>query len=391
MAGMPGFIQLQAGAARPRSGCDRARPGSEARRRRPGTACASTTGGTRDGRQLDGRTHGACRRRPCSTRRWRCAGASTRRRQRACRRSPTRCCWCRPRHVHAGRLRAGRRRASSTSTPPTTATAACTRAERAAARRAHLDARLRARQRCPTKKTRSTAYLELLRHGRHRPADCRWPDARRRARGAARRGAAPRACARAGRHAAAAPRRRRKRSAVGCPRRAAGAADAAAPRRRRCASPCVNGDLKFVRQPLLRRPLPLADADRHRARDRPADRRRDERVAEGRALSGRARHAPGLRQHAAPIRTTRWQLPRPAAVIVVGLGEEGQAARRPSSRTPCARACIAWAQRLAESGRRRRPQLRARGDADRQRRHRHHAGRSRRSRSRRACARPTSA
>ncbi len=72
-----------------------------------------------------------------------------------------------------------------------------------------------------------------------------------------------------------------------------------------------------------------------------------------------------------------WQLPRPEAVIVVGLGEEGKLRRRDLVRT-VKHGVIAWAQRLSE-----RPDapatFDARRDADRQRRHRHDRRLSRRS------------
>ena len=44
-----------------------------------------------------------------------------------------------------------------------------------------------------------------------------------------------------------------------------------------------------------------------------------------------------------------WQLPRPEAVVVVGLGDEGELCAPPTSCTRCARRSIAWAQRMAET------------------------------------------
>ena len=66
-------------------------------------------------------------------------------------------------------------------------------------------------------------------------------------------------------------------------------------------------------------------------------------------------------------------MPRPKAVIVVGLGEEGKLQAADLAQT-VRQAVIAWAQRLAENKKHGTGVLRAGRDADRQRRHRHHAG-----------------
>ena len=84
-------------------------------------------------------------------------------------------------------------------------------------------------------------------------------------------------------------------------------------------------------------------------------------------------------------------MPRPKAVIVVGLGEEGKLQAADLVHT-VRQAVIAWAQRLAESSKPRR-RLRAGRHAPWQRRHRRHGGRGRaadragRARSQRAAAR----
>ena len=86
----------------------------------------------------------------------------------------------------------------------------------------------------------------------------------------------------------------------------------------------VNGDLNFVHQPLLLGHYRSLRADRHRGVDRPARRRSDEatrsRPACIRTRSARTRSS----STAARRRTIRWQMPRPHAVVVVGLGEEGK-------------------------------------------------------------------
>ena len=69
-------------------------------------------------------------------------------------------------------------------------------------------------------------------------------------------------------------------------------------------------------------------------------------------------------------------LPRPKAVIVVGLGEEGKLQAANLAQT-VRQAVIAWAQRLAENKKHGTGVLRAGHDADRQRRHGRHARRSR--------------
>ncbi len=84
-----------------------------------------------------------------------------------------------------------------------------------------------------------------------------------------------------------------------------------------------------------------------------------------------------------------WRLPRPEAVIVAGLGEEGKL--RASDLVQTVRqAVIAWAQRAAEGPAGAPARVRAGRDADRQRRHRHHGRAVGAARSRKACAKPTS-
>ena len=86
----------------------------------------------------------------------------------------------------------------------------------------------------------------------------------------------------------------------------------------------VNGDLTFVRQPLLLghyRSLRLTGTERVM----------DRLIGGAMAASLKANLypdapgiAPGVRQHAASIATNPWRLPRPEAVVVLGLGEEGK-------------------------------------------------------------------
>ena len=82
-------------------------------------------------------------------------------------------------------------------------------------------------------------------------------------------------------------------------------------------------------------------------------------------------------------------LPRPKAVIVVGLGEEGKL-RHADLVATVRQAVIAWAQRLAENPQHTSPDLQAGRDAARERRHRRHAPRTPRASSRRASTKRTS-
>ena len=92
---------------------------------------------------------------------------------------------------------------------------------------------------------------------------------------------------------------------------------------------------------------------------------------ERRALSG-ARRLAQIFINTRPNLERGTFMPRPKAVIVVGLGAEGKL--RPADLVQTVRqAVIAWAQRLAER-RDAGDDLRAGRDAARQRRHRHHAG-----------------
>ena len=126
MAGMPGFMQLQAALLDPTLGLDKREHLAEARRRRPGARCASSSIWHARRACSARSTNGACRRRPCSTRRWRCARGSTR--------SATALGVDAQKMLlvvgHAPFTPDGYRRsattASCTSTRPTAATAACT-------------------------------------------------------------------------------------------------------------------------------------------------------------------------------------------------------------------------------------------------------------------------
>ena len=109
------------------------------------------------------------------------------------------------------------------------------------------------------------------------------------------------------RPSAAAPAARRRHGAAACARRGATTGGRAG-RRRRARSLRDHGrqrrsHLRAGAAPA--RALPRDAADRHRARDEHADRRRDGAVARDGALSARARHAPDLREHAGRIRRAR--------------------------------------------------------------------------------------
>ena len=253
MAEMPGFIQLQAGADSTRAlGLDQEATWQQARRRRPAHACRSATGGTHGRRGAARRLRlgraAAGRARPGA---WRCATARRAGRDDLPALRATSCCsWSATPASRPPAIDMDRPRAWSTWTPPTAATAACRWRQRAAAGRAHLEAGLRARQ--PARRQGAPSP----------PSSSCWPAATPqrlptlaaaggRARRRRRPRRAPRWCA-AGRRAGSCRRCRRR------PRGRVFDADAR-PRRCRARAPrgaalrvtVLNGNLSFVRQPLL--------------------------------------------------------------------------------------------------------------------------------------------
>jgi hypothetical protein len=131
MAGMPGFIQLQAGLTDPKLALDQEETWRNLARRDL-ARCANAAGGTATGWARPTvttswpSTNGACRRKPCWTRRARCASAGRAAPQCAGRPLPTRCCWWWA--VPSSRpmvLSGAKTKGLSTSTRSTAATAAC--------------------------------------------------------------------------------------------------------------------------------------------------------------------------------------------------------------------------------------------------------------------------
>ena len=227
--------------------------------------------------------------------------------------------------------------------------------ERAAARRAHLEARCRARRaagcrdgvRRPTSSCSSAArraLLDRLRAARPRRA--------RRVRAGAARATADAAASvarsRPSRGLHRRSRRRRRADVLGGDaRRPATAARAAASRALHVS--VLNGDLKFVHQPLLVGHYRSIDADRHRRRRRPPRRQGDEPLARRRrSIPTRVGIAPDLRQRRARTRTTCWRWRARSPCVVAGLGEEGKL-RAVDLVYTVRQAVIAYAQRLAES------------------------------------------
>ncbi len=125
----------------------------------------------------------------------------------------------------------------------------------------------------------------------------------------------------------------------------------------------LNGDLTFVRQPILvghYRSMRLTGTERVLDRHLSGDERgRDERGRDGRGHSGQMERAlrmglypsePGtnkvfINQRADP--EAPWRMPRPAAVIVAGLGAEGEL-RASALASTVSQAVVAWAERAAE-------------------------------------------
>ena len=94
------------------------------------------------------------------------------------------------------------------------------------------------------------------------------------------------------------------------------------------------------------RSLPVIAPHRHGSVDGPCARRCDERVAAARPLSDGSRDLSGFVNVTANP-DNPWQLPRPAAVIVAGLGPEGEL-RGTDLVNTVRQAVIGWAQRLTE-------------------------------------------
>ena len=111
----------------------------------------------------------------------------------------------------------------------------------------------------------------------------------------------------------------------------------------------LNGNLSFVRQPLLVGHYRSTAADRHRGGRRRPDRRRD----------GRPRWPPGSIPDGAglapDVRATPQRPRQPAGAAAPAAGDRRRPRRREASsasatwRTPCARPSSAWAQRMAEA------------------------------------------
>ena len=134
----------------------------------------------------------------------------------------------------------------------------------------------------------------------------------------------------------------------------------------------VNGDLTFEERPLL---VGHYRATRLTGTEKVIDRlldRRDEQRARSRRLSGRAGHAPDLPESRQIPTGKFWQTPRPEAVIVAGLGQEGKLQSAHIVHT-VRQAVIAWAERVAEERRADPRAARARDDPAGQRRHRRDA------------------
>ena len=329
-------------------------------------------------------TRGACRRRPCSTAPSRCASGSTPSATSDPRDFATSWRW-------SSAAPSSRRTATRSArtglvylNAPDDGDGRVTLHERAAARRADLGARLRARQPAGLQ-----GRLRRLPRAAARPATTQKLDAvvggARRAR---RRGAIAHVRSRpAHDSASAACRRKTRRAVVAQPARPT--RPAGAPRDTALRITVRNGDLSFVHQPLL---LGHYQSLRLTGTEYVMDRLiggQMERRARGGPLSGRDRRARDLPQH--PCRGGR---SAPVAAAAGGHrrrpGRGGQAARDRSGRRRCVRRRSVGRCAPPSSGDA--PvAVRAGGDADRQRRQRHHASASRRSSSPRACARPTSA
>ena len=270
MAGMPGFIQLQAGAARPGA---RPRPARAAGRSSPTTtwrALRERSIWHAEGAQRAiyewGVPPQAVLDQAVALRRRLDAQAAA-----LAADAPKMLLVVGHARVHAGRHRVRRRRPR---VPRRARRRRRPRAagERAAARRAHLEARRRARRAARRDASAFAAYLELLATRRDGAAR------RLRRAGAARRAARPRG---------AAPARGRRRGAGAQPAvarpqpsraavdaeptcsastaRAAGDGARAGAAARALRVTVLNGDLKFVRQPLMVGHYRSLDADRHRS------------------------------------------------------------------------------------------------------------------------------